>query len=240
MADLSFGVRPIELADALYNAVELGKDAGGRPGCPHVMIAYQGDAEDKLGMVLVYGVSRLVGGKTTIMLETQAPKDSACVVIGLDKADQIQSALRGYGRGKATRVGVRISDDGFDVVDFDDDGEPVVRTINFSIQKEGEEPLAELADSDPGQDFDRHFAIVDDYLVGSGGPLAGPTAFTFEAVRRITGLKGLEAKVIDLAQTTREHVVAIAAGPNFRGIVGELDREVYAGADGSRLDHLLS
>jgi hypothetical protein len=239
LADESFGVRPIELADALYNAVELSKETGGRTGCPHVMIVYQGDEESKLGVVLVYGVSRIVGGRTTIRLETLAPAVHATVVIHRDKADEIQSALRGYGRGKATRVGVRISDWGFDVVDFDEEGEPEVRTVNLSIQKEREDPLAELADSDPDFEFDRHFAIVDEYLVGSGGLLAGPTAFTFESVRRITALKGLEAKVLDLAQTTRDHVVAVAAGPNFRGIIGELDRDVYAGADGRRRDHLL-
>jgi len=236
LSDLSFGVRPIELADALYNAVELAGDHGGKPGCPHVLIAYQGDAEGILGVVTVYGVSRLIGGRTTILLDTQAPEDHAAVCIDRDKAQELQSALRGYGRAKSTRVGVRISDDGFDVVDFDEDGNPVVVTVNLVVSKDDEE-IAALADSDPEGKFSGHFDLVDDSV--SLGPLAGPAAFLFEAVKRVTALKGLEAKVMDLGATGKDHVVAIAAGPHFRGILGEIDRDIYAG-DGLRDGHLLN
>ncbi|HEX9228651.1 MAG TPA: hypothetical protein VF885_18770, partial [Arthrobacter sp.] len=146
MADLHFGVRPIELADALYNAVELSGDHGGKPGCPHVLICYQ--PADGLGVVVVYGASRLIAGRTTIILDTMAPEDHVSVAIARDKADALQSALRGYGRGKSTRVGVRISDEGFDVVDFNDEDEPVVTTVNLSVSKDDTE-IAALADSDP-------------------------------------------------------------------------------------------
>ena len=237
MSDLSFGVRPIELADALYNAVELSGDHGGKPGCPHVLIAYQGDAEGVLGVVTVYGVSRLIGGRTTIVLDTQAPEDHAAVAIDRDKAQELQSALRGYGRAKSTRVGVRISDDGFDVVDFDEDDEPVVVTVNLAVSKDDTE-IAALADSDPGGEFSGHFDIVDDYLIGSGAPLLAPALLSFDALRRLINLKGLEAKAVDIAMTKREHVLAIAAGPHFRGILGTLDREVYAEV-GVRSSHLL-
>jgi hypothetical protein len=235
LSDLSFGVRPIELADALYNAVELSGDHGGKPGCPHVLIAYQGDAEGVLGVVTVYGVSRLIGGRTTILLDTQAPEDHAAVCIDRDKAQELQSALRGYGRAKSTRVGVRISDDGFDIVDFDDEGDPIVLTVNLTVSKDDTE-IAALADSDPEGKFSGHFDMVDDYA--GIGPLTGPSAFLFEAVKRVTALKGLEARVMDLAGTTRDHIVAIAAGPHFRGILGEIDRDLYAG-DGLREGHLL-
>jgi hypothetical protein len=234
---LSFGVRPIELADALYNAVELSADHGGKPGCPHVLIGYQADADGVLGVVTVYGVSRLIGGRTTIILDTQAPEDYAAVAIDRDKANELQSALRGYGRGKSTRVGVRISDDGFDVVDFDDEGEPTVITANLVVSKDDDE-IAVLADSDPGGEFSGHFDIVDDYLIGSGAPLLAPALLSFDALRRLINLKGLEAKAVDIAMTKREHVLAIAAGPHFRGILGTLDREVYAEV-GVRSSHLL-
>jgi hypothetical protein len=239
LADLNFTITPLALADALHNAAVLAQDAGGRPGVPHVLICYQ-DAPDGLtGAVIIYGASRIVAGKTTAILETQAPGDHASVCISRDHAEQIQSALRGYGRGKSTRVGVRISEEGYDTVDFDDDGEPVVRTVNFSIQKEGEDPLAELAESDPNNKYGKHFGMVDDAHLSTGGPLSGPTALTFEAVKRVTNLKGLGATALDLAQTTRDHVVAIAAGPHFRGIMGEIDRDAYE-AGGSRAGHLLS
>jgi hypothetical protein len=240
VADLTLSVSPLELADALYNAVELAKDTPPLRGCPHVLICYQGDEDGRLGVVLVYGISRHIGGRTIIRLDTAAPEDRAAVVISRDHANEIQSALRGYGRGKSTRVAVRISEEGFDTVQFSEDGEPEVLTKNLSIQKEGEEPLAELADSDPLREYDEYFDLIDFYLVGSGAQLAGPTAFTFEAVKRVTNLKGLDAKVMDLAQTAHPRIIAIAAGPNFRGILGELDREGYAGRDLARADHLLN
>jgi hypothetical protein len=239
MADLTFSVSPLALADALYNAVELSKETPPKPGCPHVLICYQADSVQGTGLVLVYGSSRLVAGRTAIRLDTQAPEDHASVTISREHASEIQSALRDYGRAKSTRVAVRICEEGWDCVDFDGD-EPDVRTVHLSIQKEGLDPLAELADSDPGREWDAHFGIVDEYLIGSGAQLAGPTAFPFEALKRVMALKGLEAKVMDLAETTRSSVVALAAGPNFRGIIGELDRAVYAGPDGARADHLLN
>jgi hypothetical protein len=236
LADLHFTITPLALADALHNAAVLAQDAGGKPGVPHVLICYQDALDGAVGAVIVYGASRIVAGKTTVILDTKAPGDHASVCISRDHAEQIQSALRGYGRAKSTRVGVRISEEGYDTVEFDDDGEPVVRTVNFSIQKDGEEPLAELADSDPEGQYTQHFDMVDDYA--GIGPLAGPTAFTFEAVKRVTSLKGLGATALDLAQTTRDHVVAIAAGPHFRGILGEIDRDVYMRPEG-RAGHLL-
>lgn len=238
MADLNFGVRPIELADALYNAVELSADSGGRPGWPHVLISYQASPDNRTGMVVVTGISRIAAGRTTVLLDTTAPEDYATVVIHRDKAAEIQSALRGFGRAKTARVGVRICEEGWDTVDFDEDDEPVVRTVNLAIQKGDSEPLAELADSDPDRFMDKHFDKFDGYLNTTGGPLTGPTAFGFEAMRRIINLKGLESKAVDLAMTATEHVVAVSSGPHFRGVLGCLDREVYA-AVGDRQDHLL-
>lgn len=236
MADLHFEVRPIELADAIYNAVELAADHGSLPGCPHVLICYQPAPEGNTGVVVVYGASRLIAGRTTILLDTLAPEGHVAVAIARDKADALQSALRGFGRAKATRVGVRLSDEGFDVVDYDEDDEPFVTTVNLVVSKDDDE-IAALADSDPEGKFSGHFDLVDDYLVGSGAPLLAPTLLSFDALKRIIGLKGLEARAVDLAMTKREHVLALAAGPHFRGIVGELDREVYAA--GGRDDHLL-
>jgi hypothetical protein len=238
VADLNFGIHPIALADALYNAVELSAESGGRAGCPHVLISYQRDPEGRVGMVVVTGISRIAGGRTIILLDTTAPEDCATVAIHRDKAAQISSALRGFGRAKSTRVGVRICEDGYDTVDFDEDDEPVVTTVNLAVQKGEEEPLAELADSDPGREFDRHFDLLDGYLNTAGGPLTGPTAFSIEAMKRIINLKGLESKAVDLAETANKHVVAVSAGPHFRGVLGSLDREVYAAVN-DRQDHLL-
>jgi hypothetical protein len=136
-------------------------------------------------------------------------------------------------------VGVRISEEGFDVVDFDEDDEPVVRTVNLSVWKDEEDPLAELADSDPEGKFNDHFDMVDDFLVGAGGDVSGPVLLSFDAMKRVLGLKGLEARAVDLAPTTRAHVLALAAGPHFRGVIGVLERDAYVGADDARASHLL-
>lgn len=235
MADLNFGIRPIELADALYNAVTLSLETSGKPGCPHVLICYQAGLDGRTGSVIVYGVSRLIAGKTTINLETQAPDEYASVCIGRDYADEVQSLLRSYGRAKSTMIGVRICEDGYDTVEFIDD-EPVVRTVHFAITK-GEDVVVELAESDPDGEFTRHFDLVD---IGGSAPLSGPQAFTFEAVKRVTNLKGLGATTMDLAQTANPRVMAVSAGPHFRGVIGQIDRAVYAGAEGQRADHLLA
>ena len=236
MADLNFSIRPIELADALYNAVILSQENTGKPGCPHVLISYQRGADGRTGAVTVYGVSRLIAGKTTVNLETQAPEDYASVCIDRDYADEVQSLLRGYGRAKSTMVGVRLCEDGYDTVEFNDDGEPDVRTVHFSITK-GEDTVVELAESDPGGEYTRAFDLVDKWSTTS--PLSGPQAFTFEAVKRVTNLKGLAATTMDLAQTSNPRVMALAAGPHFRGVIGKIDREAYAGNEGQRADHLL-
>ena len=236
MADLHFEVRPIELADALYNAVELSGDHGGKPGCPHVLICYQPAPDGRVGIVVVYGASRLIAGRTTIVLDTLAPEDHVSVAIARDKADALQSALRGYGRAKSTRVGVRLSDEGFDVVDYDENDDPFVLTVNLAVTKDDTE-IAALADSDPDCRFSGHFDLVDDYV--GAGPLTGPTAFMFDAVKRVTALKGLEARVMDIAGTSHPKIMAVAAGPHFRGIIGELDRAAYVAADDSRAGHLL-
>lgn len=239
MADLNFSITPLALADALYNAVVLSQEAGALPGAPHVLVCYQDGLDGVTGSVIIYGASRIVAGKTTVTLDTQAPGDHASVAISRDHAEQIQSALRGYGRAKSSRVGVRISEEGYDTVDYDEEGEFVVRTVNFSVQKEGEEPLAELADSDPDGEYTKYFDMVDEFLVGSGAPLLAPTLLSFEAIKRVINLKGLEARAVDIAMTKREHVLALAAGPYFRGILGALDREAYE-AGGDRAGHLLA
>lgn len=45
-----------------------------------------------------------------------------------------------------------------------------------------------------------HFDMVDDFLVGAGAPLLGPALLSFDALKRIINLKGLEARVVDNRQ----------------------------------------
>lgn len=231
MADLSFSVHPLDLANALFNAVEVSKDAGGRPGCPHVLIQYGPDDNHEAGRVIVYGIGRIVGGRTTLALDTLAPVGSVSVCIPRERADQLQSMLRQVKGGKAARVSVRICEEGLETVDFDEDGEPDVGIFNLIMSKEDDDAFAELVDSDPEDEWLRHFQLIDKILDTTKGPLEGPVAFSLEAMDRVTALKGLGTKILDLAGTDRERVVAVAAGPTFRGIMGDVDRAIYADED---------
>jgi hypothetical protein len=49
----------------------------------------------------------------------------------------------------------------------------------------------------------------------------------------------LEARAVDLALTIKAHVLAIAASPHFRGVMGLLERDVYVEAGDVRASHLL-
>ena len=231
MADLSFSIHPLELANALFNAVEVSKDAGGRPGCPHVMIYYGPDDLGEAGMVVVYGIGRIVGGRTTLTLESHAPDDWVSVCISRERADQVQSMLRQVKGGKAARVSVKISESGIESVDFDEEGNPDVGYFNLVIAKEDDDSFVELVESDPEGQWTAHLGLIDEILGKTKGPLEGPVALSLEAMDRVTALKGLGSKVMDLAGTEREKVVAVAAGPTFRGIVATIDRSVYADED---------
>lgn len=237
MADLTFSIHPLELANALFNAVEVSKDAGGRPGCPHVMITYGPDDSGEQGRVEVYGIGRIVGGRTTLEPEGLAPDDYAEVCISRERAEQVQSMLRQVRGGKAARVSVRISEEGVETVDFDDDGEPDVGYFNFIVSKEDESSFIELVDSDPDREWAPHLGLVNKILDTTKGPLEGPLALSLEAMDRVTALKGLGSKIVDLARTDHEKVVAAAVGPTFRGIVATIDRSIYA--DGEHDDFLL-
>ena len=233
MADLTFSVHPLDLANALFNAVEVSKDAGGRPGCPHVLIQYGPDEDYQAGQVLVYGIGRIVGGRTTLTLDTKAPEDYASVCIAREEAQDMQSMLRQVKGGKAARVSVRICEDGVETVDFDDEGEPDVGIFHLFVTKADDEgPFIELAESDPDDVWGRHLDLIDTILKTAAGGPTGPVALSLEGMDRITALKGVGSKVMDIATTDRDHVVAIAVGPTFRGILATIDRGIYEDQEG--------
>lgn len=234
MTDLTFSVHPVELANAIFNAVELSKDAGGRPGCPNIMIEYGPDKAHEMGEVTVYGIGRIAGGRTVLTLDSGAPDTFVYVCIPREKAQTLQTMLRNQGGGKAARVSVRISEEGVETVDFDEDGEPEVGFHNLIISN-AEGPFAELMESDPQDEWGRHLGLIALFLGKTKGPHEGPIAFSLEAMDRITALKGLGSKIVDISSTDRDQVVAVAVGPAFRGIIATIDRPLYEG-EGFLLD----
>lgn len=233
MADMSFSVHPLELANALFNAIEVSKDAGGRPGCPHVLICFQPDEDYEQGRAIVYGIGRIAGGRTTLELEGSVPDGHVSVCITRDQAQDVQSMLRQVRGGKAARVSVRICEEGIESVDFDEEGNPDVDVFHLFISKDGDDgSFIELAESDPDQQWSRHFDLIDTILAATGSGPEGPVALSLEGMDRITALKGVGSKIMDIAATDREHVVAIAVGPTYRGILATIDRGIYEDQEG--------
>lgn len=74
---------------------------------------------------------------------------------------------------------------------------------------------------------------------GPGASLTRPALPYLDALQRVINVKGLEAHAVDLAATTKAHVLALAAGPHFRGVIGVRERDVYVSADDARASPLL-
>lgn len=225
-SSVSVDVHPKDLADALWNAVNLGKEDGDWEGCPHVMLVVQPSEATGMGLMAVYGAGRTTAGRTVIELESGAPEGSFSVLLDREDARTIQTQLRGMGVAKATRVAVTIDMAGREAVDFDEDGNPDVRFVNLTIAKD-EEPLAELADTDPENKWAWVWEMVDDGLdlppIDHG--LQRPTALDVRVIKKVADLKGTGTQVIDLGFSHRKNVLTWSMGPRVRGIVAEIVRE---------------
>ncbi|SKB44172.1 hypothetical protein SAMN05660473_00717 [Arthrobacter sp. 49Tsu3.1M3] len=105
------------------------------------------------------------------MLETKVLETHPIVASHRNKANEIQSAPAPLRQGPGQRV-ERISGQGSDAIDFDDeDGPQVTTTVNPVIWKYEDEPLADLTDSDPEGTFKGHF----DMSTTSSSALACPS-----------------------------------------------------------------
>ncbi|SKB44164.1 hypothetical protein SAMN05660473_00716 [Arthrobacter sp. 49Tsu3.1M3] len=63
-------------------------------------------------------------------------------------------------------------------------------------------------------------------------PLTGPALLNFNALKRVINLNA-RRPVPSIRRQPPKHVLALAAGPHFRGVIGVLQREAYAGPDGA-------
>ncbi len=227
-------LHPKPLADALSNAVAVSKELASVPSCPNIMVTTAG------GSLYVYGVGRYAGGRTRVHIDTPISADET-VTITRDQAEGLASALRKVLGGQAATVSLTLSAQPFPVVVKDEHGMPMQQWANFHVAA-GEEPLAAFMEADPDDVWGWQFDVVDDVHADAPGVVPTPVAFTTDIMARFSKLKGA-GKIIDMRTTKQPQLLAVAVGPDFRGVVAAVDRELYArgghGGDGpGHPDHL--
>lgn len=227
-------LHPKPLADALSNAVAVSKELASVPSCPNIMITATG------GSLYVYGVGRYAGGRTRVPTD-MAVAGEETVTITREQAEGLATALRKVLGGQAASVGVTMDAAHFPVVVKDEHGMPVQQWANFHVAT-GDEPLAAFMEADPDDVWGWQFDVVDDVHADQPGVVPTPVAFTLDIMARFSKLKGA-GKVIDMRTTKQPQLLAVAVGPDFRGVVAAVDRELYKvggpGGDGpGSPDHL--
>lgn len=242
MSPVRFSVNPKELADVLANAYEIGHEKSGVEPLPHIMLAYQPAPGGKVGMVVAYGVGRYASGRAHTNLIGLPSKESAVVCIDRDTVYELQKALRAVLGGKKAIASVAMSEEPFEVEVKDENGMPVKSTVNLYITA-GEQPIADLLDSDPAGKTDKWFDLVDELLATAKETRPGPVAFSVDVLSRLAKIRGGHG-VLDFNTTANPDVVAVALGGTFRGLIGEVNRTGYAagGANGDgpgSTEHLL-
>lgn len=222
---VKFQIHPKLLADCIANAVEIGKEARSVQGVDHVLLTYQPDAGGKFGEVYCHGFGRYAAGRSRVQLEGLQDRGTASVSIDRDKAAELQSQLRKILGGKAAQVSVEIHEEAVLVNVLNEHGLPEPSMVNLLIS-DGNQTVADLLDSDPAGLFDSKWDSVDEMLAGAAEPTPGPFALATEVVARLGKVKG--GGVADFRKTSHERVLAVAIGPDFRGLLGDVDRELYA------------
>jgi hypothetical protein len=210
---------PGKLANLLWNAYTISKEPAGVEGWPHVLIAYEGGGSSELW---AYGMGRYAGGRGRCEV-TVPTSEAASVCITRDEVKQLQSELRGLSGSKNAECTLSIHPDGLWVGDT---------LIHLSIEYQ-DEPVAQLADSDPEARGDRFWDGLDELIEEAEGnaPVNKPMAVGFDTLKRLTQLKP-DQIVIDMVPVsgTTKPVRALAAkvGPDFVAIMGLTDRELFA------------
>lgn len=248
MAEVNLAIHPKTLADGLANAFTCGKERSKavKP-CPTVLLAYE---EDAAGPALfIYGMGRYIGGRTRVPIEGSAAGVFPSVSVSRENADALQSMLRKAGSGangapvKGDTISVVISDEPKQIEGFDETGAPVQKYVNLVVAT-STGSLAELSDADPEGKFDTFWDFVDRMIRGEVDHGAERMAFVVDVITRLKDMK-TDGPVLDLKRTGHDRVAAVAIGSNFRGVVGNVGREVYAEGgpwkDGPGLpEHLLN
>lgn len=235
-------IHPKTLADGLANAFTVGKEKiKAVKACPHVFIAY--DEPESGPAFYVYGMGRYVAGRTVVPTGTEATGAFASVSVTRENADLLQSMLRKGGTKKTDSVSVTISDEPKLITSHDEMGQPIQKYVNLIITGENGN-MAELTDADPEGNSEGCWDFVDEKIKEEPEPGAERMAFVSEVIARLKDIKA-DGPVIDLKKTSHDRITAVAIGSTFRGVMGNVGRELYAeggpwGDGPGKPEHLLT
>jgi len=206
----TFDIHPRALADALANAVDIGKDK-----TTHPLIYLRACA----ATLHVYGRGRYAAGVDSRPFKAESAQ-YAEIVITEDEAAELAQALRGVegvGR-KETTINVAIQE-----------------RIQLKVQY-GDEILCELPDADTLQisfgepdevdDWQEIDLLLEEIRCQRPEPL---TRFGFQKdiLARMNKIRS-DSPVMDIALHPKSHAVGIALGSNFRALVAGIDRQAFA------------
>jgi len=207
----TFDIHPKHLADALANAVDMGKDKLTRP---LIYLRVSGDT------LHAYGRGLYTAGRDSREFRADSPQ-YAEIVITEDEAAELATALRGVeGAGrKETTVSVAVAERTHLKVEY------------------GAEILCELPDADDLQEtFGEPDEVSDweeiDILLGEisnsqDSPPLTRFGFQKDILARLNKIRA-DSNVMDIALHPTGHATGIALGSTFRALVAGIDRQKFA------------
>lgn len=212
----SLSIHPRAFAEALDNAVAVGKDKPGVSNNEYIALFTRGS------LLLAYGRGRYLAGRHVARLSAEVGESR--VVLHEDSASELASAVKkveGVGR-KDTLVSVNL------------DGGLAVNA--------GDVPLCDLADEDEQGTLTHLWTQIDEALATAdkAEPCAG-VMFSKEMMQKISKIKG-DADVVDLVRIGGG-TMAFRIGTTFQGLAQSIDRASHAaggryGDGAGRPEHL--
>lgn len=221
MTGVQLAISPIDLANLLSNAVEISKEAARIEHPPVVLVAYQPSPDGVVGTLYSYGCGRYAAGRTRAVLDGLPSAEAMSLSITRDHAAGLSSELRKLSRAAGTRVGVTMHDEPFEGVNPDTGKQS---WGNFAISWQ-DKYLTHLHDADPHGKYDAIWQRVDELASPAGDPLPG-LALQVGVLSRLTKMRAV-GEIADLRSTPLPGVVAAKLGPDFVGLLGEVNRASF-------------
>lgn len=198
-----FNIHPRVLAEALDNAVVIGKDKPAITYCDVIGI------EGFTDRLEIYARGRYTAGRVTVPVHLgwASPKTTCILEAEAAELASVLKKVEGAGR-KGTVVEVTL------------DGGLAIRA--------GTETICDLADADPdGDEYETWHEIDGAIALAEHSLLVGdPLAFSKDLIARFTKIKA-ETDVLDMVCIGGNTVVA-KMGENFHGLIEAVAREGYA------------
>jgi hypothetical protein len=213
---IKFVVQPTELATMLKNVLAFTKEIGkGKKGSPDILL--QVDREGRAGTAAAIGFARYAAARdwtdvmgvegdevAQVLVRARAEQKSDVI----DDLHKLAMAIDKTSKAKGAQVFVEIHHRQKITVEY------------------GGELVGELADS--GASTQPHEAIDELLERTDWSNPPGPKAFLVETMARLKDVKSV-SPVVDMAQLPgNEDVVALQVGDSFIGVIGTVDRDVFA------------